>query len=220
MNEKIYEQLKRKILFLEFQPGEVIDEKKIAAEFKVSRTPIREVLQRLEWEELIEIIPRGVISVATLEYTKLKQIYFMRVQMESLAGKLAAANGYPKHIAQLQSILESVVGKNGEISLPELVDFDLIFREVFYEATGNAVLKQMSDSLYEQTQRVWMLNVKRDETSSVMQRDIDLLIEELKAAIETIEKKDHEAGEAKRREIFIRQIKRTTEYFLNEIEAY
>lgn len=220
MNEKIYEKLKRKIIFLELQPGEVIDEKKIAAEFKVSRTPIREVLQRLEWEEFVEIIPRGVISVTTLEYTKLKETYFMRVQMESLAGSLAAANGYPKHIVQLQSILESVAGKNGEITLTELVDFDLAFREVLYEAAGNAVLKQVSDNLYKQTLRVWMSNVKRDETSSVMQRDIDLLVEELKAAIETIEKKDRENGEAKRRDIFIRQIKRTTEYFIKEIEAY
>jgi len=220
MNEGIYKKIKDKILFLELPPGEVIDERSIAAEFKVSRTPIREVLHRLEWEGFVEIVPRGVVSVSTLEYTKIQNTFFMRVQLEGLAGKLAAAYGYPKHIAEIKAILESLKGKRDNLEIRQLVEFDATFREVLYEATGNAVLKQISDNLYEQTLRVWLSHVQNDQTGSVLPEDIDLLIEEMDVAILTIEQKQPEAGESKRRDIFVRQIKRTTEQFIREIETF
>lgn len=220
MNEKIYTKLKKKILFLDLEPGEVIDEKKLAAEFKVSRTPVREVLQRLEWEGFIEIIPRGLISISILEYTRLKNTYILRVQMESLAGKLAATNGYPKHIAQLSGILDNILMTKEEMTLLELIDFDSAFRGVLYDAAGNPVLKQISDNLYEQTFRVWMSHIKNDASNATLQRDIDLLIEEIRAAIETIEAKDLDAGESRRRNIFLLEIKLTTEKFFNEIEMF
>lgn len=220
MNEGIYKQFKDKILFLELQPGEIIDERSIAAEFKVSRTPIREILQRLEWEGFIEIIPRGVVSVAPLEYTRVQNTFFMRVQLEALAGKLAAAYGLPKHIAAIKTLLEELKAQKEELGIRQLVEIDTRFREILYEATGNAVLKKMSDNQYEQTLRVWLSHVQNDQTGQVIPQDIDLLIEEMEVAISTIEQKDPQAGEAKRRDIFVRQVKRTTEQFLREIETF
>ncbi len=220
MNERIYDKLKRKILFLDLQPGEAIDEKKIAAEFKVSRTPIREVLQRLEWEGLVDIIPRGTISVASLEYNKIKSTYFMRVHVEGLAGKLAAAYGKPMHVVRIKAVLEQITGIGGEYTPRLLIDFDAAFREILYEATGNAVLKEVSDKLYEQTVRVWLSHVQNDQTNAILKREFEYLVEEIESAIETIEQKDRDKAEKDRKDIIIRHIKRANEYFMQDIQLY
>lgn len=220
MNDRIYDKLKKKILFLDLQPGETIDEKKIAAEFKVSRTPIREVLQKLEWERLVDIIPRGTISVATLEYNKIKNTYFMRVHVEGLAGKLAAAYGKPKHVVQMKNILDSISSIKQEYSARQLIEFDAAFREILYEATGNAVLKQVSDNLYEQTVRVWLSHIQNDLAHTILKKEIEYLIEEIETAIETIEHKDRDKAEKDRKDIIIRHIKRANEYFMQDIQLY
>jgi len=220
MNENIYPKLKKKILFLELQPGSVIDEKKWAAEFKVSRTPVREILQKLEWEGFVDIIPRGTISVATLEYTKVKNTYFMRVQVEGLAGKLAAAYGTSRHIGLMKDILEKIQALKERWTIEKLVEYDVEFRVVLYEAAGNSVLKQMSDSLYEQTLRIWMFHIQKDQTNQILKKEFNYLFEEIEAAITAIEEKDRDTAEAGRRDIIIRHIKRANEYFMQEIENY
>ena len=220
MNENIYHKIKKKILFLELQPGGVLDEKKLAAEFNVSRTPIREVLQKLEWDGFVDIIPRGTISVAALEYTKVKNTYFMRVQVEGLAGKLAAAYGTSKHIGLMKDILDKIQSAKGKWTCEKLVNFDAEFRAVLYDATGNSVLKQMSDSLYEQTLRIWMSHILKDQSNQILEKEFNYLTEEIESAIAAIEKKDRDTAEADRRDIIIRHIKRANEYFMQEIEIY
>lgn len=220
MNEKIYEKIKRKILFLDLQPGEAIDEKKLASEFKVSRTPIREILQKLEWEGFIDIVPRGATSVSILEYNKIKNTYFMRVQIEGLAGKLAAAYGTPKHISQMESILENIQALGNKITAQQLIEMDAAFRDILYEASGNIVLKQVSDSLYEQTVRIWLSHIKNDQTNEILKKEFEYLAEEIQTAIETIQHKDRDKAERDRKDIIIRHIKRANEYFMQDIQLY
>jgi DNA-binding GntR family transcriptional regulator len=49
MNREIYRTIKDRILFLEYKPGQILNENTLAEEFGVSRTPLREVLSRLVW---------------------------------------------------------------------------------------------------------------------------------------------------------------------------
>ncbi|MEG0326095.1 MAG: GntR family transcriptional regulator, partial [Cellulosilyticaceae bacterium] len=57
-SEQIYEQLRDEIMFLEILPGEFISEMETAARFGVSRTPIRDVFKRLEYEGMLKIMPQ------------------------------------------------------------------------------------------------------------------------------------------------------------------
>ena len=57
MDNGIYDALKRRIVLLEYEPGQVLREKDLIREFGVSRTPVREALIRLETEGLVRIVP-------------------------------------------------------------------------------------------------------------------------------------------------------------------
>ena len=67
MNEDIYRTLRERIIYLVYDPGQILKEQVLAKEFGVSRTPLRTVLFRLEWEHLVKILPRTGILVAELE---------------------------------------------------------------------------------------------------------------------------------------------------------
>ena len=62
-NKDIYNELKKRIVFLEYKPKQVLSIKDLAKEFGVSPMPIREVLILLEYEKLVHIIPNNGIYV-------------------------------------------------------------------------------------------------------------------------------------------------------------
>lgn len=82
---EIYDLLKNRILTCRYQPGELIFEKDIVDELKVSRTPVREALNILNGEGLLKIIPKKGIQIAPLSIKKMKQVYEIRKLLEPLA---------------------------------------------------------------------------------------------------------------------------------------
>jgi DNA-binding GntR family transcriptional regulator len=217
MNYKIYQEIKRRIIFLEYAPGQALDEKKIAAEFKTSRTPIREVLQRLHWEKLLDIVPRGAITVSNLEFQQLKDLYFMRVHIEGLAGRLSTVYAQENHIKDMLDLKTAISKNKKNINPPYLVELDIQFREILYDATFNQILKEVSDSLYLQTIRMWVLFFSRHNKKGGLKNEIDHLIYEINGTIEMIREGDEKKGEEFRKDLMIRNIELAKKYFMKDI---
>jgi DNA-binding GntR family transcriptional regulator len=88
----IYNQLKQKLLDFEIPPGSRMTETELASLFHVSRTPVREALQRLETEGLVRIRPKQGCFVRDLDIEEIAQYYRVRVALEQLAIEEAATN--------------------------------------------------------------------------------------------------------------------------------
>ena len=98
MNKEIYSLLRDRILSMEYKPGEILNEQKLAKEFGVSRTPLREALTKLEWDKLVRVLPRIGSMVTEIEFQKMVNVFRIRFELEDLAGCLAAENirwGHP-----------------------------------------------------------------------------------------------------------------------------
>ncbi len=161
MASKIYKILKDRILSLEYEPGENLDEQKIAKEFGVSRTPIREALILLEWEKLIQIVPRVGITVERIDFQKLQEVFKCRVMIEGEIGYLAGVNCTESHLVEIEKLIvecKTVIKKQDPKHLFKL---DTEFRKVLATAARNYTLAEISDSLYEYTFRVWGLAVSK-----------------------------------------------------------
>ncbi len=78
----IYEDLKMKIMSAELLPGAKISENKLSVEYDVSRTPIRQVLQVLSNEGLIEIVPQKGTYVTKISLSQVKDVIFLRKCIE------------------------------------------------------------------------------------------------------------------------------------------
>lgn len=177
MNQNIYDEIKRRILFFEYQPGAMLNEKKLANEFGVSRTPVREVFLRLEWEKLINIMPRAGMMVTKLEVQLLRDVFQMRVPLEGLVGKLAVtqiSEGQLMEMKELKAECEKLHGSN---DYGALVDIDLKLRKIISTAANNQSLEEIADLLYNQTLRVWFFVFNKTDFPGLIQSEINEIAE-------------------------------------------
>ena len=163
MNKEIYEVIKQRILFLEYQPGQILNENILAKEFRVSRTPMREVLYRLEWEQLVRILPRTGTMVTEIEFQKMMQTYQTRGEIEALVGRMAAEQITAEHLQQIRAVRDRCREMIERKDLKALAGIDFHFRNVLYEAAGNPVLTDISELLYRITFRMWYLTMDRGD---------------------------------------------------------
>jgi Transcriptional regulators len=95
--------LRRAITQGEFSPGEKLREPQLAELFKTSRTPVREALQALHQEGIIEIIPRRGARVPSLQAVDVANIYLCRATLFGLAARLAARRRTDEEAAELRA---------------------------------------------------------------------------------------------------------------------
>ena len=87
-----------------YRPGSRLVESELAERFGVSRTPIREALQRLETQGLLSRDGRSLI-VASLDHDQMAQLYIVRAELEGLAARLAAQHAAAEEIKVLQEMV-------------------------------------------------------------------------------------------------------------------
>jgi len=87
-----------------YVPGDRLVESELADRFGVSRTPIREALQRLETQGLLTRDGRSLI-VASLDHTQMAELYVVRGELEGLAARLAARHATPEEVGVLREML-------------------------------------------------------------------------------------------------------------------
>src|SRR3982750_3276441 len=89
LSPSIYEELRDRICILRYPPAHVLRESELAAEFGVSRTPIRQVLQRLEVEGFVET-RNGVGTIVTgVDFKAFRDVYELRLRLAELLGQLS-----------------------------------------------------------------------------------------------------------------------------------
>ncbi len=88
-----------------YKPGSRLVESELADRFGVSRTPIREALQRLETQSLLTRDGRSLI-VSSLDHSQLSELYVVRGALEGLAARLAARHATPEELSVLRDMLE------------------------------------------------------------------------------------------------------------------
>lgn len=89
-----------------YRPGDRLVESELAERFGVSRTPIREALQRLETQSMLARDGRSLI-VASLDHNQLAELYVVRAELEGLAAKLAAKHATAEEVRVLRDMVEA-----------------------------------------------------------------------------------------------------------------
>jgi DNA-binding GntR family transcriptional regulator len=163
----------------------VLSENALAEEFGVSRTPIRHVLQRLEFEGLVES-KRGVGTiVTTVDLKSLKEVYALRMKLHEITGELSpTAHVSDEDIATLEELLEQVASMQNQYAPRDLGRLYNVFQSKVLRLVSNKPLREISDQLYYQTSRVWLQilpDLKWDEEVDYMRDEIKSVTEALKA---------------------------------------
>lgn len=182
MQNKVYPEIKRRIVLLDYEPGAPIIEKKLAEEFEVSRTPIREALIRLESEGLVRIIPNRGIYVGEVSFNGLKEAVEVRSFLLNMVGKLAPKRVTEGEFEEMKEVVAQMEGENDSRTLREL---DLRFHHLLNKATRNPTLANILEGLRNQVTRAWNTNYPEDDEKYFAQNK-----EEFRTIIQALEEKD------------------------------
>jgi DNA-binding GntR family transcriptional regulator len=142
------------IVTLKLAPGSVIDEAQLQEELQLGRTPIREALKRLALESLVSIVPRRGIFVTNIGINDLPRLLEVRLELETLATRLAAQRGTPEHWHRMEQIVIEPLVSDSEND-GDLIRLDEAFHEIIYEAADNRFLHEAITVLLTLNERLW-----------------------------------------------------------------
>jgi DNA-binding GntR family transcriptional regulator len=100
-----YEAIKARILEGGLQPGEALSESEWAETIGISRTPVREAIQLLAQEGLVEVFPKRGTLVARLSVRDVRESFELRQAIEGFSAKLAAERRTDEQIAAMRAAL-------------------------------------------------------------------------------------------------------------------
>ncbi len=128
-----------------YKPGDRLVESELAERFGVSRTPIREALQRLETQSLLTRDGRSLI-VASLDHNQLAELYVVRSELEGLAARLAARHATVEEVRVLRDM---VAADRGLINDPRTLSrANRRFHKQIHLASHNRFLVQQLDLVH------------------------------------------------------------------------
>lgn len=153
--EEIHGTIRDRICLLEYEPGSLLREAILATEFGVSRTPIREILQKLAQEGLVESRNGVGTLVKPLDFKEIEDIYEMRLRIAPLIGELSPKPVLGSHVARTEGLLARARNLAIVFDLGEYwtINHDLHF--IVGELIGNVALAEMWDRFYFQAARMW-----------------------------------------------------------------
>lgn len=165
VSKAIAEWLSRRILTGALGPGEPLVEAKIARELGVSRAPLREAIQRLASEGVIELIPRRSPIVAGFSLKEYRDLYDFRILVEGYVFSDFAKTATSVDHDALSAIIERMRASFAAANITAFRDGISDFHHYVYERTSNEVAGREASNLWRRTARYRNLVAHRSGAS-------------------------------------------------------
>ena len=160
--DRIYEQLKQLAVNYKFRPGEPLNEVDLAASFGVSRTPLREVLNRLVAEGLLEFVPRKGFSCKPLDTKRVFDLYEVRCGLEMMSAKLATERASDDEIEALVQFWKTATEKFCTLTPVDCARCDETFHERLAELSQNSELLHLLKNINARAHYLRLISMEQE----------------------------------------------------------
>ncbi len=193
LKEKVYAALKEAISGMDIYSGTeapVLDERKLASDLNVSRTPVREAITRLEQEGLVETIPRLGIFVIRKTKKQILEIIQVWAVLEGIAARMATEKATDEELASMRKLFATFDGANmARAHIDEYSETNITFHQRLIQLSKCDLLIEMTEGLF-----IHMRAIRR-KTISERNRASESIVDHIRI-IEALEARD--ARKAKR----------------------
>ena len=195
LKDKIYEDLKEKIINLYYEPGEVLSEDKLKEEYGVSRTPIREALIKLEDKGLVNIIPRGITCVSQIDINNFREVlevksYLLRIVIWLSIEKINKDIKY-----ELKKLIDDKESYMNITDIASLLSLNEKYNEILVESCMNNELKEIIKNVNAKVLRFFNYFLSKVNQETI--EELKLLMYDIHLKIyQCIEEKDLQKAKA------------------------
>lgn len=162
----LYDDIRDGIVTWRFQPGQRLSEEQLAEEFDMSRTPVREALQRLETEQLVERHQNGSLAVTWVSEEELVNLFAVRIALEQVAAVEACRRGTEEDFAAMRQALKAMEIAFRTDSPDLLAQYGREFHAGYISISGNHVCQRMLSQLQPHIDRYRSLTTSVDRRRS------------------------------------------------------
>lgn len=149
LGNQAYQELKRIILDRQIPPGGKLNEGDLAQALGISRTPIREAINRLEKEGLVKIVPQKGAYVVQFTEADIYELFLIRENLEGLAAYLAATRISEKDLAKLEPAVEGFSEPFDEKEIRRYAREDFKFHQAVVQLSGAQRLIGLISTLHD-----------------------------------------------------------------------
>lgn len=185
----VYDGLRQRIVRLDLPPGTPLLRSELAATYGVSLTPLRDALQQLAKEGLVQIFPQSRTLITPIDTDSVREAQFMRIALETEVVRRLARDIASDHLGRLRSVvaLQAGLGNHpGDIAMFQ--ELDEIFHQTLFFAAGHAKSQRLMRSQAGHLERLRRLHL--DEAAQSEQLNTKAVIEGHSEIIEGIEAGD------------------------------
>ena len=161
--EEVTRILRTRILQGEYEIGEKLTESKIAAEMKVSRTPIRDAFRELEKEQLVEYVPNKGCFAKGFSKEDMRDIYAVRKAVEQLAIRQVIDHADEDSLRELSEQLDRMRLYTEQNSYDKLLQANEEFHFMIYRMTGSRFIIRIMRTYQEYVHLARRETLKKDE---------------------------------------------------------
>ena len=169
MKHQIYQIIKKEICDGNYPPGQWLQEKELAEQLNVSRSPVREALKQLVDEGLAIEYPNKGVFVKEFTGKDIEEIYDLRTLLESYAIKNSVKTLTSINIQELMDILQKLVKCYEDNDLAHYIEIDSHLHQYIITLGGNSLVVDIYRRVYSQSQqfRIYSLTTQRRFDDSV-----------------------------------------------------
>ncbi len=150
LKDSLIEKIRDSIIAGDYSPGEKLRQEELASHFGVSAVPVREALRQLEAEGLVTSLPRRGVVVTCLDEEDMRDIYDIRITLETMATRIATPKMNEETLNRLACTIEKMDQHPDEPA--HLTQLNHEFHLTIYEASGRRYLCDLITMLRRRTQ--------------------------------------------------------------------
>lgn len=154
--EDIYLRLRRQICLLQRPPGQRLREEPLAAEFGVSRTPVRQVLSRLQHERLVTHEPGLGAFVAIVDSKEIRDVWAVRLKLTELTTAFVNLPAPEPVLAELRHVEHAIDDIRTARDRTGLAALYHRYFAIVLQVCTSTTLRRISDELFHLTTREWL----------------------------------------------------------------
>ncbi|MGX9962250.1 GntR family transcriptional regulator [Roseomonas sp. F4] len=163
LTEEAYGRLEEMIVTLELAPGSVVSEAILGRLLGIGTTPVREALQRLAREHLVQVLPRRGVVVTGVDLHHQLHVLETRRELDRLIARAAARRARPTERAMIGALAEAIRASIASNDLRGFLRQDGLLNQSLAEAARNPVAAASVASLHAVCRRFWFFHNRAED---------------------------------------------------------
>ena len=180
IRDSVYSILRNAILDGNLKSGQHLVERDIASQMGVSRTPVREAIQKLENEQLVTHLPRRGVFVAGFTQEDVREIEIIRMALESLCCQICAEKITEDELKKLVKLNEDMLKEGTKGNIEKSTILNKQFHEFIYKAAKSPHLYYFVNTLREYIGRFTRVAYKKPGRITEVYQEHNLLLSKLR----------------------------------------